>query len=540
MTIYNSSKRALFFSVIALFICIIMLLGATYAWFTDSETSPDNQIQTGNLDVQLYQWTADDANDNISDKNTVLFPASIIWEPGMTQVVYLSVKNAGDLALKYKLDIVVTDITTGTNYNLADVMEYSIVKGTSADPFGYVTKWESGNKFVNAPGSNATSVADVELVKGAEDFYAIAIHMLETAGNEYMNKSITFDIDVLAGQATEEKDSFNSDKYDEFAGYAGIGKAPKPAAGVSATEIPVTDKAGNKVGSVVIPTEAVADDATELSAIIDDSTYKANITVAAGNTAKAYEVKVMGLKEGNTTPVKAELRINAGLDPNTVKLYHYDDEIDCNYNPTNGYVSFETTTFSPFTVVYNADSVYDPKPEAPEKIPVAKVTYASDWVETTPEWGSYDNWAPTEGKEATIDAAFIFECPDPETVDEAYDTWLCDFYVSLDRDLGKNQIFLGGQYGSYLVGFHNGDLELPAKEELPLLGTALSGGRSNWTYADVRSFVETFKCGVGDVEGCLEGATFTVKLRLTNPTNDAEFYDVNVVSYTFGGEYVIK
>ena len=55
----------------------------------------------------------------------------------------------------------------------------------------------------------------------------------------------------------------------------------------------------------------------------------------------------------------------------------------------------------------------------------------------------------------------------------------------------------------------------------------------------MESFVGEFTCGVGDVADALEGATFTVKLRLTNPENEAEYYDVNVVTHTFGGNSVI-
>lgn len=188
MTIFNSTKRALFFSVIAMLICIIMLLGATYAWFTDNATSPDNQITAGNLNVELYHWTSATDSTNISDSATPVFSNSIKWEPGRTEVVYLSVKNAGDLNLKYRVDLVVTSIS---HDNLADVMEYAIA--TDAQ-YGSVTSWAgNGAKLVNAPGANATDVVDVELAPGAEDFYAISIHMSEEAGNQYMGETITFD-----------------------------------------------------------------------------------------------------------------------------------------------------------------------------------------------------------------------------------------------------------------------------------------------------------------------------------------------------------
>ena len=48
-----SSKKALFLSVISMVICVSMLIGSTFAWFTDSATANVNTIQAGNLDVEL-------------------------------------------------------------------------------------------------------------------------------------------------------------------------------------------------------------------------------------------------------------------------------------------------------------------------------------------------------------------------------------------------------------------------------------------------------------------------------------------------------
>ena len=49
----KSTKRSLLLSVLSLMLCITMLLGTTYAWFTDSVTSGKNKIVAGNLDVEL-------------------------------------------------------------------------------------------------------------------------------------------------------------------------------------------------------------------------------------------------------------------------------------------------------------------------------------------------------------------------------------------------------------------------------------------------------------------------------------------------------
>ncbi len=542
MTNSKATRRALVSSVIALALCFAMLLGTTFAWFTDTASSNGNTITTGDLKIELYKWNGTTENDRVKVDGTSLYTADTKWEPNATNVVYLSVRNEGTLTLKYRVVLDVTDVTSTGNYDLTDVLYYDFIENAK---YGEVTEWSDDEAVKVEEGKNATQAVDVTLAPGAEHFFALSVHMDEEAGNMYQDLSIKFDIDVIAGQQVGELDSFGT-TYDKFAGYPGTGFAPAMADGQTGVEIIVTKQEGEntttKVGSVLIPAAAADPNATGFEVNIEESDYEPNFSIAQGSTITPYEVTVTGLKENNDVPVKVELRIPAGLDPATVKLYHYDDEIACNYNPNTGYVSFETATFSPFTVVYKADSEYVPAPALPENIPTATVTYYPDWVGNEDiVWGGFGDFTPAEGVEAVIDASFVFECP--EEVDEAYKYWLCDFYVSLDRALGANEIFLAGQYGTYLVGFHNKDFTLPADEEIPLLGTAIGGnteGVTNWTYADVESFVETFTCGVGDVDGCLEGATFTVCLRLINPDDHTEYYDVNVVTYTFGAGYNIQ
>ena len=53
MTNRKSTKRALLGSVMAMVLCLAMLVGATFAWFTDTASTGVNKIQAGNLDVAL-------------------------------------------------------------------------------------------------------------------------------------------------------------------------------------------------------------------------------------------------------------------------------------------------------------------------------------------------------------------------------------------------------------------------------------------------------------------------------------------------------
>lgn len=553
MKFNRTTKSALFTSVVSLFLCFAMLLGTTFAWFTDSATSAGNKIVAGTLDIDLYLHTGANEGDKveITNESAPIFGAAglaqdsfnTLWEPGKTQVAYLSLVNNGSLDLKYNVSVVAKNAKN----DLHKVMEYAITPDAQYDS---VTGWDAAAGIPVVLGNNVTEAVSVDLASGATHYFALSIHMLEEAGNEYQGGEIEFDIVVTATQTTSEFDSFD-DQYDAAAPLPGVGSAYL-AAGAASVNVQVIknvdERPGqqDKVGSAEIPAEAIDPATKEVKVIIDDNAdYKANITVAAGAETKAFDVKVEGLKAGNTTPVKVTLNMPAGLDPATVKLYHYDTEIACTYNPSTGLVTFESATFSPFTVVYDAESEYV-APEAPKDEegnvtrPTAKVEYVGEYVNNPDiEWGNYGQWSPTEGLDANLEAAFVFTCPEnlSEEVRAAFEYWYCDFYVSLDRDLAPNQIFLGGNYGDFgWIGFHNGDVTLKANEELPLLGSVTN---NPWTYSDVESFVGTFLCGVGDVDDALEGATFTVKLRLTNPENEAEYYDVNVVTHTFGAGYSI-
>ena len=117
MTKSKSTKRALLSSVLALVLTCTMLLGTTFAWFTDSVKSGANKIIAGNLDVELEYATVD-ANGALQDNWTsvegkdALFKTDTLWEPGHAEVVYLKARNAGTLALKYKFAMNILSETT--------------------------------------------------------------------------------------------------------------------------------------------------------------------------------------------------------------------------------------------------------------------------------------------------------------------------------------------------------------------------------------------------------------------------------------------
>ena len=194
MTNRKSTKRALLGSVMAMVLCLAMLVGATFAWFTDTASTGVNKIQAGNLDVQLV-----DENGNSLEGKTLEFKKAanaaegeaVLWEPGCTyELPAVYVKNNGKLALKYK--VAITGINGSAKLN--EVIDWTI--------------------------NDADLSADHSLSAGAtSEALTIKGHMQESAGNDYMNESIDgIAITVYATQDTVESDSFHN-TYDENATY---------------------------------------------------------------------------------------------------------------------------------------------------------------------------------------------------------------------------------------------------------------------------------------------------------------------------------
>ena len=204
MTNSKTTKRALLTSVLALLMCVTMLVGATFAWFTDTASTGVNKIQAGNLDVKLEYATAWNDDGSVktwtdAEGKTLTFKTAdnrtadqILWEPGCTyELPQLRVVNKGNLALKYKIQI--TGIQGDAKLN--EVIDWTINDAAINLTEEHLSAGQTGTAFT---------------IKG---------HMKETAGNEYQNLTIDgIGITVYATQDTVENDSFGN-TYDENATY---------------------------------------------------------------------------------------------------------------------------------------------------------------------------------------------------------------------------------------------------------------------------------------------------------------------------------
>ena len=227
MTNHKSTKRALLGSVMAMVLCLAMLVGATFAWFTDTASTGVNKIQAGNLDVAL-EYSTDFKTWNKVTDTTKLFEDSTVWEPGRTEVVYLRVKNAGTLALKYTVGMYNINEGRGKNvagefYYLSNYVKLGAVETTAAyaDREAAINAVNAEARTLKSIGSSAIIGEDQMVMLAPEadaKTYALVLYMPTEVGNEanpknndpYWASKFSFGISVNATQAEYENDSYDN------------------------------------------------------------------------------------------------------------------------------------------------------------------------------------------------------------------------------------------------------------------------------------------------------------------------------------------
>ena len=195
MTNRKSTKRALLGSVMAMVLCLAMLIGATFAWFTDTASTGVNKIQAGNLDVALEmkdaagQWVP--AEGKTLDFVKAAAGEQVLWEPGCTYDAAAAPCCQQGQPCSEVQDGQITGINGSAKLNEA-------------------IEWTIGDVAMGA---------EQHLAIGESNAFTIKGHMKESAGNEYMNESIDgIAITVVATQDTVESDSFGK-TYDKDAEY---------------------------------------------------------------------------------------------------------------------------------------------------------------------------------------------------------------------------------------------------------------------------------------------------------------------------------
>lgn len=254
----KSKKSALLMSFTSLLLCFAMLVGSTFAWFTDTATTGVNKIVSGKLKVDLVAadgetsltgegdkllWTQKVVGEGDGALKAVETEGRPLWEPGVNFLTQgFKIANKGNLALKWKVEV--NKGTTATNAKNADLLKVI--------DFYVVTKSENGDQKATELAAFEGQLKDGNTV--STDTYYIKGHMQESAGNNY--QSLTLDgitVTVYATQLNYENDSIGPD-YDEGAEYPASAAAIKEEYGVDGMKMPagVEIKSKDAEGNVTV------------------------------------------------------------------------------------------------------------------------------------------------------------------------------------------------------------------------------------------------------------------------------------------------
>ncbi|MBP3592065.1 MAG: hypothetical protein J6K14_06225 [Clostridia bacterium] len=386
----RNAGRSLFMSVIALLLCFSMLLGLTWAWFTDSATSDRNTIEAGNLDVEL-EYRKDGGAWKTVDENTNVFK-NAKWEPGYTEVVYLRVTNAGTLALKYLLSVKILEETASINVNgvafrLSDFIK---IGGVDDVQTPYASRSEAKTAATGVKGLREGYTKVDRLAKNEADYVALVLYIPESVGNEANAKKgeatpkIDLGLRLVATQVDEEGDSFGSD-FDKEVGFPAL-RLPG-----SITESVSTDADGKLANDVVIkdadetivaevPEDVqLTEQAGELSFSVSEmESSGANITLADKEILRSLDVHIEGVATTNTVPIRITIKqaMMPGLNLGNFTLYHVEGgirvamtrvaslaELDAHnefvYDPATGDVILSMATFSEVAIVADTENAWN-------------------------------------------------------------------------------------------------------------------------------------------------------------------------------------
>ncbi len=332
----KATKRALLTSILAICLCLVMLIGSTFAWFTSTASTGVNTITSGNLAVEIMDkegtskleslnWVAKDGR--AQDK--------ILWEPGCTYTLTpFVVKNTGSLALKYKLVITGLD----GNSELLNVIKFSVKMGDAADPVdleNFEGRLIAANTVV---GEDET----LQALKTTSELITVSATMDPLAGNDYMNKTLNgVKIEVYATQDTVEYDS-TGNQYD--AGATGDPDYPDwttVSADVSATvaENEQTVLKNDGTISVTYPAGSIAQGISSIKLSVKETNAPANLDIPSDAASKSYAFKVTNADTGDNVfaqdPYFCTVQLFVGKGLNKVKMFAGSGAMVESANPAN-------------------------------------------------------------------------------------------------------------------------------------------------------------------------------------------------------------
>lgn len=188
-------KRSIILCALSLVLFVALLVGSTFAWFSDSITNSGNTITAGNLTAQWSYRTLNDdtaAYEPVSEE-LALFSSDTVWQPGEPHGYDFKVENTGSVDFEWELTIDLADTAGESQNNLTDVLVV-YVNGAQSE-----VGFTDGAVVING----TLAATDGETTAGTDESsceFSLAFAISESAGNDYQNLSVSFSLTLTARQ----------------------------------------------------------------------------------------------------------------------------------------------------------------------------------------------------------------------------------------------------------------------------------------------------------------------------------------------------
>ena len=348
-------RKSLVASLVAIVICFAMLLGTTYAWFTDSVINTNNIIKSGNVDVELYHTNKVKTNEKV-DGTTKLFVNvngdEILWEPGASTSESFTIKNEGSLALKYEFRVKALARTfTESGKALSEILTLKVTgegeNNTQVFGDGYTV---SGN-----------------ILAGKDAKYTVSISWTASENdNDYNVKEdlqILLGIELVATQYTVEEDG-TGNQYDFDSALPDLSTYKEIDQTAPAQEVALETKGENPIKATVPAAviEALPDTVTSIAIahtepIVDETNKKVSFESVkiVDQDGDVIDLKELGVTEKVTVTLPAQEVFAEGA---MVDIYHDGEIVDTVTVGADGVITYNTAHFSE-VAVGSAISIWD-------------------------------------------------------------------------------------------------------------------------------------------------------------------------------------
>ena len=220
------TKSALSGSILILLLWLLLGTTTTVTWFTDTDDAV-NSFVYGNVDIEVkYRSNMDAAWEDVSG-STKLFNSQALYEPGYTQIVWLYIKNKGNVPFDYRLAVNVYQASGqpknyyGNDFQLPDYLKFGVVFDQDFDKLvrDVNRAWVQNNIVNDTNGVNGMMLSDLNRYYESKDgkgkngslepeeevYAALVVTMPTTVGNEANYRgttppSVKLGIKVLASQ----------------------------------------------------------------------------------------------------------------------------------------------------------------------------------------------------------------------------------------------------------------------------------------------------------------------------------------------------